>query len=119
MFITVLYIQLNGITSIKLYLLVLNAPLFMMDITHKRCDDEYTRVCLSVVWLLSGPGSVSGWTDSGRVGEEWTGPGHNTLLSAVSSLTLHFLPNHTLTGTAAITARRLQEHNIWLISLTN
>lgn len=45
--------------------------------------------------------------------------GHNTLLPAVSSLTLHFLPTHTLTSTAAITVRRLQEHKIWLISLTN
>lgn len=42
----------------------------------------------------------------------------NTLLPAVSSLTLHFLPIHTLTGTAAITAWRLQTHKIGLISQT-
>lgn len=74
--------------------------------------------------VLSGLGSVFGWTDQGREGVREGGggvgrAGHNDLLPAVSSLTLHFLPTHTLTGTAAITARRLQEHKIWLISLTN
>lgn len=77
--------------------------------------------------FVSGPGcsvvqgqSLAGQTEGGGGGEEWVGrAGHITLLPAVSSLTPHFLPTHTLTGTAAITARRLHEHKIWLISLTN
>lgn len=60
---------------------------------------------------------VSVWLDRWREGGGRTG--HHTLLPAVSSLTLHFLPTHTLAGTAAITAQWLREHNIGLISLTN
>lgn len=67
-------------------------------------------------WLLSGSGQCLAGQTAGR--GEWAGL-ETTLFPAVSSLTLHFLPTHTLTGTAAITARRLQEHKIWLISLTN
>lgn len=58
----------------------------------------------SVVWGQT----FTGQGDGGREGAGRTG--HRTLLPAVSSLTFHFLPADTNTGTAAITAQRLREH---------
>lgn len=72
----------------------------------------------SVVWGQAV--QTRGWREGGvRGGREGTGVGGgDTLLPAVSSLTLHFLPIHTLTGTAAIPAWRLRAHKIRLISST-
>lgn len=61
--------------------------------------------------MMSTPVSVSSLVCSvvqGQYLAVQTKGGGNTLLPAVSSLTLNFLPIHTLTGTAAITAQRLQ-----------
>lgn len=86
----------------------------------------HESVCLSVVLAAQWSG-VSIWLDRRREGgeggrEDGGGAdraGPNSLLPAVSSLTLHFLPTHTLAGTAAITAQQPQEHKTRLISLTN